>query len=412
MSLNPASLAKSRDWPHGSQLTCCRFVPAPSATEADLVAAGHDGGLHLFSIEGKLLASRAAHRGWIEGLCWTPDGRTLLTADSWGQLRAWNRDWAANAADLAASTAAAPRNSGSNTAPTSLPTTAAGTPLWSVENACGSWLRDMAVSGDGRLVAVCGNEPVVRVYAVADGKLVHELRGHDQPVYSVVFSPDGASLVSGDLRGGLIDWNPRTGQLQRRLAADRLFKTYYQYAQGGVRSMTFDGAGTRLYCGGFEGTNANQAQGNPLVLVLDWKTGTIESTLSPTPALNGPIMHVAWHPSGSSAGSAPAPGSSAGSAPAPGSSAGSAPAPGWIIASGSSEGGGVLWVWRVGETAVVHHVKSPTSLRRFDIASDGVRLAVAAFGNLDGQRGGNGRRLDKDGNYPDFGGLLALYLWS
>lgn len=392
MSLNPASLAKSRDWPHGSQLTCCRFVPAPSAAEADIVAAGHDGGLHLFSIEGKRLASRPAHRGWIEGLRWTPDGRTLLTADSWGQLRAWNRDWAANVADVVASTEAAQRNPGSDTAPTSSPTTAAGTPLWSVENACGSWLRDMAVSGDGRLVAVGGNEPVVRVYAVADGKLLHELRGHEHPVYSVAFSPDGASLVSGDLRGGLIDWNPRTGQIQRRLATDRLFKTYYQYAQGGVRSMTFDGAGTRLYCGGFEGTNANQAQGNPLVLVVDWKTGTIESTLSPTPTLNGPIMHVAWHPSGSSAGSAPA--------------------PGWIVASGSSESGGMLWVWRAGETAVVHHIKSPTSLRRFDIASDGVRLAVAAFGNLDGQRGGNGRRLDKDGNYPDFGGVLALYQWT
>lgn len=72
----------------------------------------------------------------------------------------------------------------------------------------------------------------------------------------------------------------------------------------------------------------------------------------------------------------------------------------------------MLWVWRAGETAVVHHVKSPTSLRRFDIAPDGVRLAVAAFGNLDGQRGGNGRRLDKDGNYPDFGGVLALYQWT
>ncbi len=411
MSGNPASLAKSRDWPHGSQLTCCRFVPNPTASEAAIIAAGHDGGLHLFSVEGKRLASRTAHRGWIEGLYWTPDGRTLLTADSWGQLRAWRRETVALAEDATTATepnANAEANTSANAEANSIAdadadansnanananvkgkengkgnaNAASPRPLWSVDQACGSWLRDMAVSADGGLVAVCGNEPVVRVYAVADGKLIHELRGHEQRVYSVAFSPDGSSVVSGDLRGGLIDWNARTGQIQRRLTIDRLFKTYYQYSQGGVRSMAFDAAGLRLYCGGFEGTNANQAQGNPLVLVCDWKNGTIESALEPTPALNGPITHVACHPAG------------------------------WIVAAGSSEGGGALWVWRAGETAVAHHVKSPTSLRRFDIAADGVRLAVAAFGNLDGQRGGNGRRLDKDGHYPDFGGILALYQWS
>jgi hypothetical protein len=48
MSGNPASLVKLREWPHGSQLTGCRFVPAPADQEAALVAAGHDGAAHLF----------------------------------------------------------------------------------------------------------------------------------------------------------------------------------------------------------------------------------------------------------------------------------------------------------------------------------------------------------------------------
>jgi WD40 repeat protein len=364
MSGQPAALAKLREWPHGSQLTNCRFVPSPAVAEAAIVAAGHDGAVHLFSLDGACLATRPAHRGWVEGLRWTPDGRTLLSADSWGQLRAWPRDWATQ-----------PGADGASTAPPAAP-------QWNVENACGSWLRDLAVSADGAWVAVCGNEPVVRMYAVADGKRLLELRGHEHPVHSVAFSPDQASLVSGDLRGGLIDWDPRTGHIRRRLSAERLFKTYYHYSQGGVRSMTFDATGSRLYCGGFEGTNANQAQGNPLVLVFDWRKGTLESVLSPTPTLNGPVTHVAWHPAG------------------------------WLVAAGSSEGGGALWAWRGGETAVARHVKSATSLRRFDIASDGTRLAAAAFGNLDGQRGGNGRRLDKDGQYPDFGGILAVYQWS
>lgn len=350
MSIEPQTIAPVRTWQHDSQLTCCQFAPDGKS----LVAAGHDGQLHRLPLVGDDRETLTAHRGWIEGLRWTPDRTLLVSADSWGQVCGWR--WSEEGL--------------------------ARQPAWTITRACASWLRDLAISPDGKLLATCGNEPVVRVYSTADGHLVQELRGHQQRVMSVVFAPDSQRLVSGDLVGEVRDWNLESGHCHRQFAAARLFKPYHQYRQGGVRALAFGVDGKSLYCGGFEGTNANQAQGNPLVLVFEWESGQPTITLTPNPTLNGPIMDLGIHPQG------------------------------WIIAAGSSEGGGIVWIWRPGEETTVHHLKHSTSFRRFGLSPDGKQLAVAAFGNLDGQRGGNGRRLNKDGVYPDFGGALALFQWK
>lgn len=350
MSIEPNTIESHCTWKHDSQLTCCQFAPDGKS----LVAAGHDGQLHRLSLEDDSRQSLPAHKGWVEGLRWTPDSSLLITADSWGQVCAWKR----------ANGWLEPQ------------------PVWTIAGACSSWLRDLAISPDGKLLATCGNEPVVRVFSTSDGKLVHELHGHQQPVMSVAFAPGGKSLVSGDLFGNIRDWNLEDGQCRRQLSVERLFKTFYHYRQGGVRVLAFGIDGKTLYCGGFEGTNANQAQGNPLVFALDWESGKQTSVLTPNPAVNGPVTDLSIHPEG------------------------------FVIAAGSSEGGGTLWIWRPGEEQNAHHIKHNTSFRRFAIASDGKQLAAATFGDLDGQRGGNGRRLNKDGEYPDFGGTMVLYQWK
>jgi hypothetical protein len=54
-------------------------------------------------------------------------------------------------------------------------------------------------------------------------------------------------------------------------------------------------------------------------------------------------------------------------------------------------------------------IKNPTSLRGIALDKDGTRLAATAFGDRGGQRGGNGRRLNKDGEYEGFAGNIVLY---
>ena len=253
------------------------------------------------------------------------------------------------------------------------------TPIWKIERCNSSWLRRLAVSPDGKLIATCGNDRMARVFSAADGRLVKELEGHKFCVQSVRFHNDGKSLASGDQHGIVKHWDLGTGKCVRELDAGKLFKVFHQYEQGGVRSMTFDSEFQTLYCAGFEGLNANQAHGIPTVIDFDWASGKQKSTMNPSQDFKGPVIDIVYHPAG------------------------------YLIGAGSSEGGGVLWFWKPGETKECHLVKNPTSFRSIDLDADGLRLAATAFGDRGGQRGGNGRRLNKDGEYLGFAGNIVLY---
>ena len=73
--------------------------------------------------------------------------------------------------------------------------------VWKNPTAHDGWIHGLAVSPDGRLVATCGQDGLVRLWSAADGKLHKELSGHDAAVFRVQFHPGGESLVSGDLKG-------------------------------------------------------------------------------------------------------------------------------------------------------------------------------------------------------------------
>lgn len=327
------------------QLICCRY----SRDRKFLFAGGYDGRLHRWNLDDNSHEAFPAHRGWVEGMASHPDGEQFFTADSWGQIHCWP--------------------------------VAAGTlkPKWSVGDAHATWLRRIAISPDGKLLASCGNDRMVRVFSAADGKRLAELKGHGYHVQSVAFARDGRTLASGDLRGVVKQWDTATGECVRDMDASKLYKKFHQYDQGGVRAMAFDPDCRTLYCAGFEGVNANQAQGTPTVVALDWASGKQVGLMRPRADFKGPIVDVAFHPAG------------------------------YLIGAGSSEGGGALWFWKPGEAEDTHSLKYEYSFRGLHLHGDGTSLAAAAFGDAGGQRGGNGRRLNPKGEYPDFQGTVVLY---
>jgi hypothetical protein len=345
---DPRAIKVDRVLKYERQLVCCRFTP----DRAYLLAAGYDGLLHRWKLDGDQHEAFPAHKGWVETMVLHPDGKRFLTADSWGQVHCW-------------------------------PLTGAKmTPLWTIARAQASWLRRLAVSPDGKYVATCGNDHLARVFDAADGKALHELRGHTSHVMSVAFHPDGHTLATGDLFGTVKQWDLRTDKCVRDLQALRLYKKFHQYDQGGIRVMTFDPPGKVLYCGGFEGSNANQAQGLPTVVPIDWQSGKVLTVMTPQADFKGPIIDLIYHPAG------------------------------YLIGAGSSEGGGALWFWKPGQEKESHLVKYAFSFRGLGLHGDGVHLAAAAFGDAGGQRGGNGRRLNPKGEYPDFEGSLVLYTFG
>ena len=344
-TIQPQATKETKVLQHDRQLVCCRY----SRYLRFLYAAGFDGLLHRWELKSAKHAAFPAPGGWIESMALHPAKPELFTADSWGTVHCWPLD-----KDKL-------------------------TPRWTIKKAHKTWLRRLAISPDGERLATCGDDRLVRIFSTADGKPLQTLKGHQHHVQSVAFHPGGKHLASGDLHGVVKHWEISTGRHVRDMVAAKLFRKIREYEQGGVRTMTFDTGGNTLYCAGFEGTTPNQGHGKPTVVAFDWKSGKPRATLTPKAAFAGPILDVVYHPAG------------------------------YLIGAGSSEAGGALWFWKAGETTESHFVKNKTSFRGLALHQDGVHLAATAFGDRGGQRGGNGRRLNKKGEYVGFAGNIVLY---
>src|SRR5204863_3850012 len=133
----------------------------------------------------------------------------LFTADSWGEVRSWTY--------------------AERQAP----------PVRTMAAAHDGWIRDLAISPDGRLLATCGRDQKVRLWSIENGRKLHELSEHNDDVYSVAFHPDGRSLVSGDAHGNVKQWDVANGRKTREFSCRPLFFHAANFEQnvGGVRRL-------------------------------------------------------------------------------------------------------------------------------------------------------------------------------
>jgi WD40 repeat protein len=132
------------------------------------------------------------------------------------------------------------------------------------------------LSGDGRLLAAIGGDPVGHVlawiYDVSTGRLLHRLP--QRGVSDVEFSPGGL-LAVGSRDGSTTLWRPRTGRLVRKL----------DDGGTGVNDLAFSPDGT------FLATAANDGG------VRIWRPDVGDRFFFFLGHTN-PVVHVAWSPSG------------------------------------------------------------------------------------------------------------------
>lgn len=306
-----------------------------------LVAAGYDARVRRWDAtkdELPELAPIVGHQGWAQAICFSADSSTVFTGDSWGQLRA-------------------------STLGEAEPKT-----KWQHDAAHASWLRDAAMSPDGKSLATCGADHVVRIWSAEDGKKQWELRGENDDLYVVCFSPDGQQVLAGDRLGKVYVWNLATQQVARTFDASVLYKLDRIQDVGGVRTIAFDKSGTWLAIGGMKPKNGATIQGVPALLLFDWKSGELKHTHEIGGTNDCDLMGVHLHDDGF-----------------------------FVAVANGGPGAGKIVLQRYGDEQPFITDTRYANVQSLAWHPSGKRFAISGTNN---GSNGNGRSLDKDGKYP------------
>lgn len=106
-----------------------------------------------------------------------------------------------------------------------------------------TWIRTLAFSPDGHILASAGNDGILTLWDWETAKALHTLKGDGGSVYAIAFSPEGTTLASGSEDHGVRLWD-----IQKK----RLIHTWKAHKDA-VRGVAFGPDGSTLVSGSQEG---------------------------------------------------------------------------------------------------------------------------------------------------------------
>lgn len=303
------------------QVTRVRFSPDGTT----LAAACTDGVVRRWTAAGEPLPDLKGHNGWVSALAFLPTG-DLLSADTWGRLTCWRGD----------------------------------TARWTVP-AHDGWLRAVAVHAnalatvgrDGRLVQWDANVKVREVQVGPD-------------LFAVTYTPDGRSIVVGDLFGTIRVFDAKSGAKVREIERKEFHLLDRIQDVGGVRCLVFSPDGKTLYAAGCQPKTGAFVQAFPLLLAIDFAGGQTLWTWKGASDNEGILHDLRVLPDGRLAG----------------------------VTSGQP-GQGKFLIWQPLKPEPVFVSAKQPNCHSLDV--HGNRIAVSA---TNANSSGNGRVKGKSGEYP------------
>lgn len=243
------------------------FVDVAFSPDCQVVAAGGNGIVHEWDmVTGNRITTLPVAPGNAALIdAFTPNGKTLAVAGGNGNTTLWN----ATTGDLEARFPSDP--SGGTyclvISPDGTEIFTGGSTgvvgIWGVNThqsegtiPTGVAIGAMALSPDGKLLAVAGYDGIIRIYDTASRTRVATLHGDEGHIWSMAFSPDGSTLAAGS--NVLQWWDVTTGKL---IGND-------DSPGGDVTDVAFNPHGTILAAGGYEMVGLWDADTRQLVTTL------------------------------------------------------------------------------------------------------------------------------------------------
>ncbi len=184
----------------------------------------------------RLGTTRFRHGGMIGSLAFTPDGKTLVSCGLWDGIRIWDVANGRQIRRLTHQTSGiqplALSPDGKWLAILSQTNNPKGGSIAILDFATGRVARRMGTQGsgggfgyplyspDGKVLAVSGQQ-TIELWDPESGRLLHTLKGHNDIVWSIAFSSDSKTMVSGSDDQTIRFWDVATGQQARQITHNK-----------------------------------------------------------------------------------------------------------------------------------------------------------------------------------------------
>jgi WD40 repeat protein len=220
------------------------------------------------------------------------------------------------------------------------------------------WIRAVAATPDGHIVASVADDMVCRLWDVESGRMIHELVGHAEltpthfpsMLFACAISPDGRLIATGDKVGHVVVWDLESGHQLATLEAPELYTwdpVQRHHSIGGIRALAFSPDGARLAVGGSgKISNIDHLDGKARFEIFDWKKGTRTHEFA-SDKYKAMVECLAFHPAGD-----------------------------WLLAAGGGDKDGFFTFFELASGKVISQEKAPMYVHGLALNEDSDKIYI------------------------------------